>query len=186
MRCLAAALLAALAGAAAGQNTNDPQASSGGKSNWEREQEERDFREREISLPAPPRPETLIEFFPSAAASFRFFVDSASLSVGEDGVVRYTLVARSARGVDNVSYEGMRCKSGTYRVYAYASAGAWSRIDSDWKQIEPKSVQRWHNELRSRYFCPLRLTILSAAEGVDALRRGGHPLARGIDGRERF
>lgn len=182
MRRLALALAAAVALPAAAQNTNDPRdARSSGGSDWERQQEERNFREREVKLPALPKPEALLEFFPSAAASFRFFVDAVSLSVGEDGVVRYTLVARSARGVDNVSYEGIRCKSGTYRVYAYANAGAWSRSDSDWKAIEPKSVQRWHNELRSRYFCPLRLPILSAAEGVDALRRGGHPLASGSE-----
>ena len=96
--------------------------------------------------------------------------------MGSDGVVRYTLVARSAAGVENVSFEGIRCKSGAYRVYAFANGGAWSRTNSEWKPIEPRSIQRWHNELRGRFFCPLRLAIMSAAEGLDALRRGGHPL----------
>lgn len=181
MRRLALALAAAALPAAA-QNTNDPRDTrTTGKSDWEMRQEERDWREGEVTLPALPRPEALIEFFPSATTSFRFFVDPASLSVGEGGVVRYTLVARSARGVDNVSYEGIRCKSDTYRVYAHANAGAWSRTGTDWKPIEPKSVQRWHNELARRYFCPLHLPILSAAEGLDALRRGGHPLIPNSD-----
>jgi hypothetical protein len=171
------AVLVAVALPAVAQNTNDPRdAQTTGKSDWERDQEERDFQEREVRLPAAPATDSLIEFFPSAASSFRFFVDPASLSVDE-GVVRYTLVARSSSGHENVSYEGMRCRSNLVRVYAYGHSGAWSRARSEWKPIEAKTVQRWHNELRDRYFCPLKLPIQSAAEGLDALRRGGHPMA---------
>jgi hypothetical protein len=38
-------------------------------------------------------------------------------------------------------------------------------------------VQSWHYELRVNYFCPGRQPLETAAEGVDALRRGGHPKA---------
>jgi hypothetical protein len=178
LRGLLVALALALAsGPAAAQNTNDPRdAKTSGKSNWEIEQEERAARQAEVALPALPRPEGLIEFFVSSASSFRFFIDGASLSVAPDGTVRYTLVARSARGYDNVSYEAIRCRSNLYRVYARADGGAWSRSDSEWRPIEQKSVQRWHNELRDQYFCPLGLAILSVDEGMRALRAGGHPL----------
>ena len=150
--------------------------SSGAKSDWEREQEARDFKEGDVALPPPPKG-GLIEFFVSSASSFRFFIDPQSLSVVEDGAVRYTLVARSPSGAETVSYEGIRCGGpGLYRVYAFGNVGAWSRnTRADWRPIEPKSVQRWHNELRGRYFCPNRLSIVTAAEGLDALRRGGHP-----------
>ncbi|MBI1943289.1 MAG: CNP1-like family protein [Betaproteobacteria bacterium] len=181
MRRLLPALLAALAAQAAAQNTNDPRVPTTGKSDWELRQEERDWKEGEVGLPAQPRGDALIEFPVSAASRFRFFIDAPSLSVNADGVVRYTLVARSASGHDNVSYEGMRCGSNSYKVYAYANAGAWSRGDADWKAIESRGIQRWHNELRDRYFCPLRLPIASAAEGLDALRRGGHPLLPALD-----
>ena len=176
MRRLLPLLLAAAAAPAAAQNTNQLPEPKGPVSDWEREQRERNWQEREVKLPPPPKAESLIEFFPSATSSFRFFVDAASLSVSGDGVVRYTLVARSASGYENVSYEGIRCASNSFKIYAYANEAAWSRTQTEWRSIEPKSVQRWHNELRSRYFCPLRLPILSVAEGVDALRRGGHPL----------
>lgn len=151
---------------------SDPNA----KSDWEREQEAREVKEFEITLPAVPKGD-LIEFPVSAATSFRFFIDPASLSVGLDGVVRYTLVARSPSGAETISYEGIRCGgTGLYRVYAFGNGGAWSKnTRGDWRPIEPKSVQRWHNELRGRYFCPNRLSIATAAEGLDALRRGGHP-----------
>jgi len=179
-------LLCAAVQAATAQNTNDPRdARTSGKGEWERERDERNWREGEVKLPDAPRAGGLIEFFPSSATRFRFFIDAASLSVG-DGVVRYTLVARSPNGYDNVTYEGLRCSSNSVRVYAHGDAGAWQRSSSDWTPIEPKSAQRWHNELRNRYFCPLNLTIQDAAEGLNALRRGGHPLAAGAGNPERY
>lgn len=152
--------------------------SRGAKSEWERQQEERDFKEADLPLPALPDKQALIEFFVSGASSFRFFIDPASLSVGQDHVVRYTLVARSPSGFENISYEGIRCEAGTYKVFAWGNDGQWKRSNSEWQEILPKSVQRWHSVLRGRYFCPNRLSIVDAAEGLDALRRGGHPAIR--------
>jgi hypothetical protein len=129
-------------------------------------------------LPAYPREARLLAFFVSSASEFRFFVDPASLSVGTDGVVRYTLVARSPQGAESVSYEGMHCSARTFRIYATGRADrSWSRHEVPWQRIEPRSVQRWHNALWAEYFCPGGITIQSAAEGTDALRRGGHPRA---------
>jgi hypothetical protein len=145
-----------------------------GKSDWELEQERLNWNEGEIKLPGYPIMEDLLEFFVSGASSFRFFIDPASLSPGRDGVVRYTLVARSASGVANVSYEGMRCTTNSYKLYAIGNEGRWSVRESEWRPIEPRSVQRWHNELIARYFCPGNTPIHTAAEGVDLLRRGGH------------
>ena len=162
---------------AAAQNTNDPRdAKTQGRSDWEIEQDRRNFREGEIKLPAAPKAASLIEFFPSSATNFRFYIDGSSLEVDPAGIIRYTLIARSPNGYDNVTYEGMRCSSNSVRVYAHGDAGKWSRSNSEWKPIEAKSVQRWHNELRNQYFCPLGLPIMTADEGLRALRAGGHPL----------
>lgn len=180
-RALAAAALV-WAGAAVAQGSappNTPQGtgeSSRSRSNWETEQDKhRVPGEAEVRLPAPPAPGGLIEFHVSAAASFRFFVDAASLSTGKDGVVRYTLVARSPSGYDNVSYEGMHCASGRYKVYALGGDGKWSPVNSDWKYVEPKSVQRWHQALRREYFCSHDIPVASAEDAVRYLRAGGHP-----------
>lgn len=168
MRWLLLPALAALTVQAAGQANVQ-------KSDWELEQERRDWKESEARLPAYPKTDGLIEFFVSGAASFRFFIDPASLSLESDGVVRYTLVARSPSGVTNISYEGIRCANGSYRVFAHGNDGRWAVRQSEWRQIEPRAMQRWHNELRSQYFCPIGAIISSANEGLDALRRGGHP-----------
>jgi hypothetical protein len=170
LRRLAALALACCHGVAAAQFQSD----------WELEQERRNWKEREVQLPAYPEPENLIEFYVSAVTDFRFFVDRPSISVGPDGVVRYTLVARSSSGAENVSYEGIRCLAGTYRVYAYAKAGgAWSQRESAWRPIEQKALQRHHHALWQEFFCPHRAPIANAAEGRDALARGGHRNAGG-------
>lgn len=177
------ALLALFAGAAAAQRTNNPGEISGPQQqrNWESEDEKRNHLQSAVTLPAWPKNENLIEFYVSNTTSFRFFIDAASVSVGADRVVRYTLIARSQSGVANVSYEGIRCDNGTYTVYAYGRDERWSVRESEWRDIEPKSTARWHHELRANYFCVGRTgTIFTAKEGLDALRRASGP---GVTGR---
>jgi hypothetical protein len=144
------------------------------KSDWEREYEARlPPPEEAVALPAYPKGDQLIEFFIAAKSEFRFFIDAASLSVGNDGVVRYVLIARSPAGVENVSFEGLRCATGEVRIYALGRDGGWAGRPGVWRKIEPRSVQRWHNALYREYFCLRKAPIGSAREGVEALRRGG-------------
>jgi hypothetical protein len=91
--------------------------------------------------------------------------------VGKDGVVRFTLVARSPSGAENVSHEGIRCKNGVYKVYAFGRADrTWTERASDWRPIEPRGYQRWRNALWREYFCPNQIPVYDAAEGLAALK----------------
>jgi len=155
------------------------------RSDWERQQEGKLPVEETAPLPPYPRGADLVEFYVAATSEFRFFVDAASLSIGADGVVRYVLVARSGAGAENVSFEGMRCNTGEVRVYAVGQQGRWGGKPGDWRAIQPRSVQRWHNALYREYFCPQKAPIASAREGADALRRGGHPLGREFGSHDR-
>lgn len=174
MRPLLACVLTATAVAAAAQNTNQPDF-TGGSSRYDEQQEKLNWKEAEVRLPPYPRDADLIEFQVSSGATFRFFIDAASLSVADDGVVRYTLVARSPSGVANVSFEGIRCSTKSYKVYARGTGGNWSRREGEWQLIEERTIQRWHNVLYWEYLCPRHRPVQTAAEGVDALRRGVHP-----------
>ena len=171
-------LLAALLGAACGGPSV--------KSDWERKNEALLEKEDGGPLPAPPtfpRQENLVEFSVGAARDFRFFIDRTSLSVGDDRVVRYVLVARTADGVDNVSFEAMRCATSEYRVYALGRPdGSWAGRAREWRPIAARNVQHWHVALRREYFCPQNLPIQSADEGVRALEQGGHPFVKGFSG----
>lgn len=142
------------------------------KSDWERLNEERNWREIEVALPPFPRREDRLPFIAYPVSDFHFFVDRPSIAVGADGVVRYTLIAVSPLGAENISFEGVRCASREHKVYATGRAdGTWSRREGAWRE----GIQSWQKALRGDYFCPLGAAIANAAEGVDALRRGGHP-----------
>lgn len=140
-------------------------------------------------MPEYPQEANLVEFEVSAASSFRFFIDAASLSIGVDGVVRYTLLARSASGVQTVTYEGIRCSAAVHRIYALGrpTERSWSRSRvTDWKPIQPKSMNRQVQALWQEYFCPQSVPITSREDGINALKRGEHPHSgstRSWDGR---
>lgn len=139
-----------------------------------------DWEEGESQLPAYPQPGNLIEFAVSALSDFRFFVDAESITAGKDGVVRYTLVARSSSGTENVSFNALRCRTGEHKVFANGrtSDQTWVTMrDSQWRELQPKTVTRQHFALMRDFFCPAAVAILSRAEGIDALRRGMHPNA---------
>ncbi|MCC6611185.1 MAG: CNP1-like family protein [Burkholderiales bacterium] len=140
------------------------------------------FREDRTVLPPPPKEENLIRFAAGPMrGSFKYFVDGASLTVGGDGVVRYTLVVRSDAGATNVTYEGIRCTTRERRIYAYGRAdGAWTEPRGvEWKSIGGPANDEYIFVLYDDFFCPGRTGIRDAAEGLAALKRGGHPRASG-------
>ncbi|MFP3740302.1 CNP1-like family protein, partial [Burkholderia sp. SIMBA_019] len=75
------------------------------------------------SLPALPQAGTqLLPFDVSNNTQLKFAVDPASLSVGSDGVVRYAIVITSPGGARNINYEGIRCDTYEWRLYASLNA----------------------------------------------------------------
>ena len=72
---------------------------------------ERPWVELQAQLPSYPKPEDLLQFDAGPASSNLHYVDGSSISVGEDGVVRFSLVVKSPAGAKNVSYEGIRCQT---------------------------------------------------------------------------
>lgn len=149
------------------------------KSDWEIQQETRDWKESEVPMPAYPRPENLIEFEDVSNTSFKFFVDGQSLIAGSDGAIRYTLVARSRSGVENVSFNGLRCKTSAHKVYAIGRADkTWvPTANGEWKELQKKPSVRPHMVLMHDFFCPSGVPIMSKDEGIQALRQGIHPYA---------
>jgi hypothetical protein len=135
------------------------------------------WEEVQAQLPEFPSPASYLPLRVSATTQFDFFVDAKSVSVGKDGVVRYSLIAKSPEGALNISFEGIRCSEGKYRIYAFGRADkTWSESrSSQWQlmPIDPRNAQR--AVLHSQYFCPAGSIIDTPEEGVKALRAGGHP-----------
>lgn len=129
--------------------------------------------EMQIALPPAPRDENLVPFSVSSATRHRFYVDAASVSVGEDLVVRYTVVIDSAGGARNVNYEGLRCETGERRLYAYARPdGSWTRAqNSQWEGIRFRSLLSYQKALFEDHFCPGGIRVKDGKEAVRNLRQ---------------
>jgi hypothetical protein len=182
MRLLLAAICAACALQAAAQPKQErmPGQPPPEKSDYELEQERRlGVQEDHVKLPPYFKESDLMEFEVTRASSMRFYVDGASISVGKDLVVRYTLVARGPQGGENVTYEGIHCRGATNKVYALGHRdGSWKPVNIAWSPAE----KLWTRVLRRDYFCPNHRAIFTVAEGVDALRRHGHPDRENVGG----
>jgi hypothetical protein len=137
-------------------------------------EEEKKWNELEAQLPAFPKQEDLIEFNAGGATSNRHHVDATTLTVGADGVVRYVAVVKTSGGATNISFEGIRCGTRERKLYAFGRTdGSWSPARApSWQRIRHGSYQ---SLLYTDYFCPQHAILRKAEEGVDALKRGGHP-----------
>lgn len=145
----------------------------------ELEKEKPAWVEVKSELPPYPKPENLIAFQVSPADPNRYFVDAASISVGRDGVVRYTVVIKSPAGAQNVLFEGIRCDTRSRKLYAFGHRdGTWSKPrDSEWKPIEALRQSQYQRMLYSDFFCPGGIIVKSPAEAISALKAGIHPRA---------
>jgi hypothetical protein len=122
---------------------------------YDLDQEKKPWEELQTQLPPYPKPENLLKFDAGANRNNSYFVDAASLSLGEDRVVRYTLVVKSGGGAINVSFEGIRCDAAQLRVYAFGHPDSqWARARNvSWRPIEYREVNGHHHTLFRDYMC---------------------------------
>lgn len=141
---------------------------------YEFDEEKKSWKEIESKIPPFPQERNLAQVQGSGSAN-RFYVDTASVSLGEDGVVRYAAVVKAAGGATNVTFEGIRCATAEHKLYALGrNDGSWVRArDTKWKRIELRETMPYHHLLWGEYFCVSRHNPLTARQAVDALKRGG-------------
>ena len=93
---------------------------------------------READAPPPPavKVDGLIPL-EMPRSNLRFGVDPASVSLGNDGIVRYVVVATGEGGALNALYEALRCDTGELKIYArYNPGGGWTVVkDSRWRDL---------------------------------------------------
>ncbi|MFJ3055988.1 CNP1-like family protein [Herbaspirillum sp. NPDC087042] len=140
---LACSLLAACAGALAQSFDEDF------------DDEAKPWQELAVQLPPTPQDQNLAEFYLSPNATMKAYIDTASVSIGADKVVRYTVVTRTEGGAVNVMYEGMRCETWEKKTYAFGHPdGKWSRSRRDkWQPIRDIGANRIDGALFRDYFC---------------------------------
>jgi hypothetical protein len=161
-RGLYAALLAVAAGCAQPQPVSD-------------DFENKPWEAQKAMLPPLPKNENLYQFQAGAGRPFAYFVDLASISVPQRGVLRYTLLARSSSGAANVSYEAIRCDAFERKTYAFG------REDNTWS---PARLSQWlpigsgqdspQRALASDFFCQAP-PFTTTEEVVQTLKRTPQP-----------
>jgi hypothetical protein len=144
--------------------------------------EEKAFKETEAELPVYPQEAGLLEFLPRRNSAFHSYIDGQSLSIGEDRVVRYSMLIKSPSGAVNTSYEGLRCKTSEYKVYAFGTDGSqWAKVpDPQWQKI-PRLTGDFRFALYKDYYCDVEAIAGRNAKDLIANLKG-NPLNNVTDG----
>lgn len=132
------------------------------------------WKESAITIPAYPRDANLLPIDVSSATSNSFRIDTASLSVGKDDVVRYTVVIESPRGARTVNYEGLHCETSEFKIYAFGQPdGTWNENKyPSWENVKRRSLLSYRKALYEQYFCPDGVQIRNVETGIRNLKQG--------------
>lgn len=132
--------------------------------------------EQIAQLPDYPDVKNLMAFDAGAVTSNQYLVDPTSIKIGEDGVIRFTLVVKSSAGAMNVSYEGIRCATSERKLYALGRDDkTWTQPRvSEWQKLDFVRQFYAQRELSKNIFCPHQQIVSSQEEAVQALKSGMH------------
>ncbi|MDR1853435.1 MAG: CNP1-like family protein [Azoarcus sp.] len=99
-----------------------------------------------VSDEPPPLPEArnLVAFRVGSQPAGRFLVDTASIAPGADGVTRFVFVMRGSSGAEMASFEGVRCGSNEFRIFATSARGEeWRTLEhGEWRLLDG-AVKNW-------------------------------------------
>jgi hypothetical protein len=136
--------------------------------------EEKPWVEQDWRLPAFPKAENLVRVPLESMKSFEVAIDATSIDIGQDGVIRYVMVARSRSGGENISFEGIRCETRERKSYAIGKADkTWGTVRTPVWTGYAANLRSHHNELAREYFCPRLARVSSVKEALNNIRRGG-------------
>lgn len=86
---------------------------------------------------------------------YDYFIDRASVSMGSDEVLRYTVVLEPTAGARNIFYEGIRCATSEFKTYAYAAeTGGFKPLAvQTWRKLKTTGPYDYRRLLAERYVC---------------------------------
>jgi hypothetical protein len=143
------------------------------------DEDKKPWKEIEAKIPPYPKDADLVQFDAGAATSHRFFLDASSIIIGDDQVVRYTLVVKTSGGATNVTFEGIRCQAREQKTYAlgHLKNREWGRArNPQWRYIQYHEINRHHGALFADYLCggtaSERYPLASVKEMLQRIRYG--------------
>jgi len=114
------------------------------------------WKEGETPLPPYPQDSRMLPLsVDTANQNFSFLIDPKSISVGSDQVVRYAIAVESRSGARNLFYEGMRCDTREYKLYATGGGdGRWHPLSAPrWRPISGDGAIHYRSDLYRFYLC---------------------------------
>lgn len=127
--------------------------------------------ENETEVLAAPREEDLVRVgMDRMPPGLQLLIDARRLTVDpDDRIIRLWVVVRSEAGVDNGSFEGFRCATREYKVYAYSNSSRVPPVSKAkrprWRTISKLRSGNYRLELMQDYFCGL-----GGARSADEIR----------------
>jgi hypothetical protein len=138
------------------------------------EEDKKSWKEIQAQIPPYPKAANLVRIKTGVASGHTFYIDTTSISLGEDGVVRYTAVIKAAGGAMNVMFEGLRCDTREQKVYALGHPDAsWVRArNTKWERVMLRELTPYRHTLYHEFFCHSRTQPTPVKHAVEALKRG--------------
>jgi len=141
------------------------------------------WKEGDKNMPEYPENSDLLEVSGSAAyQNYQYLIDGKNLTVGRDGVVRYSIVIRSKSGADNVMYDGIRCTANQIKHYAYGTTGMDGKkkfipkTNAVWKPFRSSGVTAYGATLAAGYFCDHNGVALKRNVIIQNIKYGKGPV----------
>ncbi len=132
--------------------------------------------EQLTQLPLYPEDKNLLAFDAGSVTNNQYLVDTTSIQIGEDGVIRFSLLIRSVSGARNVSFEGIRCDTSERKLYALGRDDkTWVQPrHSEWQKLDFVRQFYAQRELAKHIFCPNRQIVRTTEEAIESLKAGMH------------
>ena len=135
-----------------------------------------------VEVPPLPQDENLMPMrLDDLQDGMQAYLDADSVSVGDtDRVVRYWLVLKGEGGGYNATYEGMRCNTGEYKIYAYGNPNRPVPVkpapDPKWRPVTEGLVP-YRREMAESFLCNgiSPKTVQQVRDGLRAGREFNNP-----------
>jgi hypothetical protein len=137
--------------------------------------------------PLPPDDELVALQLDQLQPGLRAYTHPATISLDRgDRVLRFWLVLKGKGGGYNATYEGLRCNTGEYKIYAYGSPHRAVQVkpvpDPKWRSLGEGQIP-YRLEAARSYFCSgiSPKTVHQIVTGLRGGRSNDNPYSRLID-----
>lgn len=136
--------------------------------------EDPDWKEADVPKPPSFNKDKLIPVDMPPYVTLRFGVDPATLTLTEDGVVRYVMVAQGNAGSGGSSsnlsamYEGIRCSTGEFKTYArFNASGQWAALNNPpWRPLNDNNTSKHALALARQGACDGRSASARSVQAI--------------------